>query len=136
MADDFDKLLQKIKTDNEALKRGQKQLSEALEKLDTRLTQLNAGIRIELYAVGKSGAVIGFRRFHDGWHITTQLEGIGGITSETPAIEAPPARQVELMPHVGGLLTKLAGAIGDKVKETKGALTQADKLMDALRKPQ
>lgn len=135
MADDFDKLLQKIKADNEALKKGQKQLAEAFEKLDARLTQLNAGIRIEPYAVDKTGAVIGFRRFADGWHITTHLEGIAGLTSETPAIEASSERQVELMPFVGALLAKISGAINDKVKQTKGALTQAEKLLDALRNP-
>ena len=135
MADDFDKLLQKIKADNEALKRGQKQLAEAFEQLDARLTQLNAGVRIEPYDLGKGGAVIGFRRFHDGWHITTHLEGIGGIVSETPAIEAPPERQVELMPHLGTLLGKISGAITAKVKQTGGALKEAEKLLDALRTP-
>ena len=135
MADDFDKLLQKIKADNEALKKGEKQLAEAFEKLDARLTQLNAGVRIEPYGVGKGDAVIGFRRFHDGWHITTHLAGIGDIVSETPAIEAPPPRQVELMPHVADLLGKISAAITAKVKQTGGALEQAEALLDALRGP-
>lgn len=133
MAGDFGKILEKIKQDNTALKKGQEKLCEAFEKLDARLTQLNAGVRVEPYATTKDGALIGFMRFSDGWHITTHLEGIGGIISEAPATEAPAARQVELMPHVAGLLEKISSTIADRVKSTTGALTEADKLISALR---
>lgn len=135
MADDFDKLLERIREDNDALKRGQKQLVQAFEKLDARLTQLKAGLRIEPYPVGKSGAVIGLRRFHDGWHITTHLEGIAGIVSETPAHEAPPERLIELMPHVAGLLSRVSQEIAARVKQTEAALGQADRLLDVLSRP-
>jgi hypothetical protein len=135
MADDFEKLLEKIKADNIALQAAQKSLGEALEKLDERLTMLQAGVRIEPYQVAKGGPVIGFRRFHDGWHITTHLEGISDIVSETPAIEAKPEVQVELMPHVAPLLKKISDAIAGKVKQTSSAVKEADKILDALRNP-
>ena len=133
MAADFGKVLEKIKDDNQALHAAQANLGRALEKLDARLNVLKAGVRIEPYEVGKGGPVIGYRRFSSGWHITTHLEGIGGIFSEAPLTEAPSERQVELMPHVAGLLGKISDALAAKLKETTGATKEADRLLAAIR---
>ena len=73
MATDFSKILDKIAADNKQLSKNHKQLAEALQKLDSRLNVMRAGVRIEPYPISKDGPSIGFRRFHDGWHITTIL---------------------------------------------------------------
>jgi hypothetical protein len=132
MPTDFGKLLDRIKTDNEELKRSEALLLRAYQKLDSRITVLKAGIRIEPYDAEKSGLKIGFRRYHDGWHISTVIEGVGGILSEVPVVEAPPDTQVALMGHVGDLLEKISESIGARVKTTQGALKEADRLLSAL----
>ena len=132
MAADPSKTLSKIADDNRSLGLAQAQLSKALTRLDTRLNALQAGIRIEPYPVSKGGPVIGYKRFSTGWHITTHLEGIAGITSETPATEAPPGRQVELIPHIATLLEKISAAIAAQLKATTGAAKDADKLIEAV----
>ena len=59
MATDFAKVLDKIRDDNAELMRQQAQLVKAFEKLDTRLTIMKAGVRIEPYETGKRGPVLG-----------------------------------------------------------------------------
>ncbi len=135
MAADFSKLLDKIKNDNAELKAAEAALGRAFEKLDSRLTQLRAGVRIEPYPVGKGddSPVIGFRRYHDGWHITTMIRGLGDSLSEAPATEATPELQVALMAHVGGLLEKLSASIAERMKATTAASKEADKIVDAVK---
>jgi hypothetical protein len=134
-APDFSKLLDKIRDDNQELRAAHGALGRAFEKLDTRLTVLKAGIRIEPYPIGKdkNGPVIGYSQFHDGWHITTYIRGLGDTLSEAPATEAVPELQVELMGHVGGLLSKLSDGIAAKVKAAAAASKEADRLIDAIR---
>ena len=133
MPTDFGKILGKINADNEQLLAGRSSLREAFEKLDGRINAMQAGTRIEPYDVGKSGAKLGFRRYNTGWHISTLVTGIGDIISEIPVIEAGADAQVELMPHVGGLLEKLHAAIASDLKSTSSALKEADRLTTAIR---
>ena len=132
MANDFGKVLDKIAADNAQLNENHKQLAKALEKLDTRLNVLRAGIRIEPYTTGKDGPAIGYRRFHDGWHITTQLEGLAGLTSEIPLREASPSVQVALVSEIGDLLDKISKNIASKVKASTTSVKAAEALLDAL----
>ena len=133
MATDFSKILQKIDSENEELIRGRAALREAFEKIDGRINAMKAGIRIEPYEVAKNGPKIGFRRYHTGWHISTIIVGIADIESEIPVGEAPSPIQIELMPHVGGLLEKLAAAVSVELKSTNTALKEADRLSEAVR---
>ena len=133
MATDFAKVLKRIDADNERLREGQKALREAFEKLDGRINAMKAGTRIEPYDVGKQGMKLGFRRYNTGWHISTIIGGIAGIESEIPVGEAASATQIELMPHVGGLLEKIAESIGAQLKATHSAVQEADRLADAVR---
>jgi len=135
MAADFTKLLEKIAADNHALRVSQGLLGRAFEKLDGQLNQLKAGIRVEPYAIGKGAdsPVLGYRRFHDGWHITTSIKGLGDTATEAPATEAPPELQVELIGHIGGLLAKISDAIAAKAKEATAASQEADKLLKAIK---
>jgi len=132
MAKDYGKILEKIANDNASLTDNEQRLQEAFEKLDSRLNVLKAGVRIEPYAIGKDGPSIGFRRFQDGWHITTKLEGLAGLSSEIPALEAEPSTQVILVNEVGGLLDKISKAIADKVKASASSVKEAESLLDAL----
>jgi hypothetical protein len=93
---------------------------------------LRAGVRIEPYLISKDGPSIGFRRFQSGWHITTLLEGLAGLTSEIPALEAEPATQVALVGEVGGLLDKISKSIAGKVKASATSVKEAESLLDAL----
>ncbi len=133
MAADFGKVLEKIKTDNDQLRYARANLAKALEKLDGRLNQMKAGIRVEPFETTKGGPVIGYRRFSTGWHITTRIDGIGGITSEAPVTEVSSDQQVALMPHVGALLGKIAEGLAKELKATTSATKEADKLLDAIR---
>jgi hypothetical protein len=133
MATDFTKILKKIDTENEELREGRKTLRDAFEKLDGRINAMKAGLRVEPYDVGKNGQRLGFRRYHTGWHISTIVVGIGEIESEIPVIEAPSSIQIEIMPHVGGLLEKLSGAITVELKSTNSAVKEADRLTAAVR---
>ncbi len=132
MPTDFNKVLEKIQTDNTALLASQAQLARAYEKLDSRITVIKAGVRIEPYEVKKGGPKLGFRRFDDGWHITTMIEGIGGLTSEVPVSEAVPTTQVELVAHVGPLIDKIATDIAGRRKNAEAAVKEADKILAAL----
>jgi hypothetical protein len=132
MANDFGKVLDKIAADNAQLSQNHKRLAKALEKLDSRLNIMRAGIRIEPYPIGKDGPSIGYRRFHDGWHITTLLEGLAGLKSEIPVREAAPSVQVTLVGEIGGLLDKISKAIASKVKESNSSVKEAESLLDAL----
>jgi len=132
MAKDYGKILDKIAKDNASLNENELRLQEAFEKLDSRLNVLQAGVRIEPYIIGKDGPCIGFRRFQDGWHITTKLEGLAGLSSEIPALEADPGTQVVLVNEVGALLDKISKAIADKVKASASSVKEAESLLDAL----
>ncbi len=132
MPKDYGKILDKIATDNAELNDNEERLQEAFEKLDGRLNVLRAGVRIEPYTIGKDGPCIGFQRFQDGWHITTKREGLAGLSSEIPALEAEPAIQVLLVGEVGGLLDKISTAISDKVKASANSVKEAESLLDAL----
>jgi dynactin complex subunit len=132
MANDYGKILDKIAADNAALDSNEKRLQEAFEKLDQRLNVLRAGVRIEPYPISKDGPSIGFRRFQNGWHITTILEGLAGLSSEIPALEAEPALQVALVGEVGGLLDKISKSIAGKVKASTSSVKEAESLLDAL----
>ncbi len=132
MATDFGKLLDTIQADNDELLNQQARLVKAFEKLDSRLNVLKAGVRIEPYDTGKGGPVLGLKRFNDGWHMTTHLEGLGGLISEIPVSEAGAPVQVALMPHVAKLLELVSKKIAQQVKETKSAVTEADRLLSAL----
>ncbi|MBJ96102.1 MAG: hypothetical protein CMP23_16690 [Rickettsiales bacterium] len=132
MANDFGKVLDKIASDNQQLNANYKQLASAIEKLDLRLNALRAGVRIEPYAISKGGPSIGFRRFTDGWHITTLLEGIGGLVSEIPVREAVPEVQVQLVGEFSGLLDQISKAIAGQVKASTSSVKQAESLLDAL----
>jgi len=132
MANNYGKILDKIAADNAELSSNEKRLQEAFEKLDQRLNVLRAGVRIEPYLISKDGPSIGFRRFQSGWHITTLLEGLAGLTSEIPALEAEPATQVALVGEVGGLLDKISKSIAGKVKASATSVKEAESLLDAL----
>lgn len=132
MANDFGKVLDKIAADNAQLSQNHKRLAKALEKLDSRLNLMKAGIRIQPYPIGKDGPSIGYRRFHDGWHITTLLEGLAGLSSEIPVREAAPSVQVILVGEIGGLLDKISKSIAAKVKESTSSVKEAESLLDAL----
>ncbi len=133
MATDFEKVLKKIDADNSALLAGRDDLREAFVKIDGRINAMKAGQRIEPYEVGKSGHVLGFRRYHSGWHISTILKGFADIESEIPVVEASPELQVALIQHVGGLLEKLQGLIAADLKNTASAVKEANRLVDAVR---
>ena len=134
MAADFSKLLDKIAEDNHALRSAHAALGKAFEKLDQRLNQLKAGMRIEPYPVGKGedSPVLGFKRYHDGWHITTLIKGLGDTQSEAPAAEAPPELQVLLVGHLAGLLGKISDALAANLKAASAASKEADKVVDAI----
>ena len=133
MPNNVEKLLQGIESANSAMKSDHARLREAFEKIDGRINAMGAGSRIEPFAAGKGGAVIGFRRYHTGWHITTVITGIGGIESEIPATEASPSLQIELVPHVATVLDKLHEAISSEGKKAASARKEADKLVDAVK---
>jgi hypothetical protein len=133
MATDVEKVLKKIDVDNNALQAGRANLKEAFEKIDGRINAMGAGLRIEPYAAGKTGLVIGFRRYHTGWHISTVLVGVADIESEIPVTEATAATQVALIAHVGGLLEKLQAVIAGHLKETNTATKEAERLVEAVR---
>ncbi|GEM_PF-2047759 len=133
MATDFQKVLKKIDADNTVLLAGREDLRLAFEKIDGRINAMKAGVRIEPYAAGKTGFVIGLRRYHTGWHISTIVSGIADIESEVPVGEASSEVQVALIDHLGGLLEKLQGLIADEVKKTGGAVKEANKLVEAVR---
>ena len=133
MAADLGKLLERIEADNLALTSSHEQLVEAFQELDSKLNALNAGIRVEPYEVRKGGPVIGFRRYNDGWHISTHLVGLSDMVSEIPVFEAAPAVQVELMEAVGGLLEKISAEIAAQVKAAAAAVKQAEGLLAVLR---
>ena len=82
---------------------------------------------------GASASFIGLKRYHDGWRITTQIEGIGDTTAEAPAVEAVPEIQVVLIDHVGDLLGKISDGIAKNLKAATAASVQADKLVAAIR---
>ncbi len=132
MAADLGKLLDKIEQDNRALTTSHEQLAKAFQELDAKLTALKAGIRVEPYEVKKGGPVIGFRRYNDGWHISTHLEGLSDIVSEIPVFEAEPQIQVELMGALEGLLKRISDEIAGQVKSASGAVKEADRLLDIL----
>ncbi len=132
MATDFGKLLETIQKDNNELMAQQDRLARAFEKLDSRLNVLKAGVRVEPFETSKGGPVLGYLRFDDGWHMTTLLVGLGGIASEIPVAEAAPEVQVALMPHVASLLERVSQRIGQQVKETRTAVSEADRLLSAL----
>ena len=132
MANNFGKILDKIGADNTQLNENHEQLAEALDKLDARLNVLRARVRIEPYPINKDGPTIGFRRFHDGWHITTLLEGLAGITSEIPIREAAPGVQVNLIGAIGALLEKISKSIEAEVKASTASVKEAEVLLDAL----
>jgi len=132
MPTDYNKLLDKIASDNAKLSANEERLQEAFDKLDSRLNALGAGIRIEPYQIGKDGPRIGFRRFSSGWHITTELEGLAGLTSEIPAREAEPDNQVVLVGGLGDLLDKVSKAIAEKVKASANSVKEAETLLSAL----
>ncbi len=132
MATDFNKILDKIAADNAQLSENHKQLAKALNKLDSQLNVLRAGVRIEPYPTSKDGPSIGLRRFHDGWHITTMLEGLAGLSSEIPVREAIPSVQVALVSEIGGLLDKVSKNIAANVKASSASVKEAKTLLDAL----
>ncbi len=133
MAADFGKLLDQIQTNNDQLKLSYGRLGKAYEKLDGRLTRLGARARVEPYEIDKkSDRKIGYRRYDHGWAITTMIQGVAGLEAEVPVAETEPHVQAELMPHVASLLEKIAGLIADDVKSAKKAVTEAEKILDAL----
>ena len=132
MTTDFNKVLEKIATDNAQLNKNHKQLSEALVKLDSRLNVLRVGVRIEPYPLSKDGPSIGLRCFHDGWHITTVLEGLAGLSSEIPVREATPSLQVAIVGGIGGLLDKVSKNIAADVKASSASVKEAETLLEAL----
>ena len=133
MASDFGKVLEKIENENKALNLAQSRLGKAYEKLDSRLTRFQARARIEPYEVDKkSGDRIGYRRFEDRYCISTMIAGVAGLEAEVPVAETSPSRQAALMPHVAGLLEKVAAAIAEDHKVAKKAADEAEKLLAAL----
>ena len=133
MAKNVGSVLEAIERDIGTLKQQHERLKKAYAELDERITALGAGLRIEPYVPKKGSPEIGFRRFHDGWHITTLLTGIADITSEIPVIEATAEVQTDLVAHLPGLLEKLHGEIADRVKASKKAAADAEEILKALR---
>ena len=133
MPADFGKLLSKIETENKALQFAEARLGKAFEKLDGQLTRFKARVRIEPYDVDKkSGMKIGYRQFDNRWAITTLISGVAGLEAEVPVAETSPDRQAALIPHVAGLLEKIAAAIADSNKTAKRAADEAERVLDAL----
>ena len=133
MATDFSKVLGRIEDENDELKKAHAALAEAFEKLDGKLTRLGARVRIEPYEVDKkAGLVIGYRRFELTWRISTVVSGLAGTSSELPVSETKPDIQVALMPHVAGLLDKVATAVAAEAKQAQGAVVEAKRLIDAI----
>jgi hypothetical protein len=133
MASDFGKVLAKIESENKGLNLAQARLGRAFEKLDSRLTRLAAMVRIEPYEIDKkSGLQIGYRRFEDRWSISTIVHGVAGLEAEVPVAETSPDRQAALIPHVAGLLEKVADALVEEHKTAQKAADEADRLLAAL----
>lgn len=134
MAADFGKLLAKIESENKALQFAEARLGKAFEKLDGQLTRFDARVRIEPYDIDKkSGLKLGYRQYEKLWSITTLVSGVAGLEAEVPVSETPPDRQAALIPHVAGLLEKIAAAIADSNKMAKTAAEEAERMIAAMR---
>ena len=133
MAADFGKILGNIEDENVALLEAQVRLGKAYQRLDGKLTRLQAKTRIEPYPVDKkSDLVIGYRRIEAQYYITTIIKGLGGTEAEVPVSEANPTIQADLMAYVAPLLEKVLVNVSANTKAATTAAATADKLIAAI----
>jgi hypothetical protein len=132
MANDVQQSLTRLKADAAELKLAEARLQRAFEKIDGQLSRLGIGLRLEPEPVRKGGPLMGCRRYHDGWRLTTVIDGLAEMQAELPIHEAPAELQRELVPHVGAVMAKLSKQVAGRLADTRKAATEAERILEAV----